>query len=149
MPRLKLTLPEHCCFTTELKVRVTDLNYGNHLANDAVLALIHTARVEWLQHLGFANEKDVGGAGIILADAAVVFRREAFLGEVLEIGLYCEPFGRIGGDLFYRISRRHDKMVIAEAKTWITFFDYTTKQLAPMPTAFAAALAISQQESLT
>jgi hypothetical protein len=45
MPRLKLELPAGFPFRTTLTVRVTDLNYGNHLGNDALLGLLHEARV--------------------------------------------------------------------------------------------------------
>ncbi|RMF54479.1 MAG: thioesterase, partial [Calditrichaeota bacterium] len=43
MARLKLTLPEKFHFTTELSIRISDVNYANHLGNDAVLSLIHEA----------------------------------------------------------------------------------------------------------
>ena len=33
MGRVKLELPETFSFSTELTVRVTDLNYGGHLGN--------------------------------------------------------------------------------------------------------------------
>jgi len=140
MARLRLELPQSVIFTTEIEVRVTDLNYGNHLANDALLGLLHEARLRWLRQYGFSSEQDLGGAGLIQADAAIVYRNQAFLGDQLQIEILIGETGRNSLDLFYRIEKKHDKMVIAEAKTHIAFFNYSARRLAAMPAAFKACL---------
>ena len=38
MARMKLEMPKKWAFKTEIDVRVGDLNYGNHLANQQFLA---------------------------------------------------------------------------------------------------------------
>ena len=48
MSRIKLALPDRWTFSTELPVRISDINYGGHLGNDAVLALAQEARVRFL-----------------------------------------------------------------------------------------------------
>jgi hypothetical protein len=45
-----------------------DINYGGHLGNDAVLSLVHEARVRFLKQQGY-TENNIEGAGIIMADA--------------------------------------------------------------------------------
>jgi len=35
MARQRLTLPTTHLFTTKIDVRITDINYGNHVGNDA------------------------------------------------------------------------------------------------------------------
>lgn len=140
MPRLRLTLPAQTIFTTQITVRVTDINYGNHLANDALLGLLHEARINWIRQLGFKNEQDVGGTGLILADAAIVFRAEAFLGEVLQIDLRLGEMGRSGLDLYYHVRKQQDQQVVAQAKTHIAFFDYETRRIAAMPAGFKSCL---------
>ena len=49
MPRVKVALPATFPFRTEIPVRITDLNYGGHLGNDALLGLLHEARVHFLR----------------------------------------------------------------------------------------------------
>jgi acyl-CoA thioesterase FadM len=44
MARIKLHLPTIIHFSTEIPVRITDVNYGGHLGNDALLWFIHEAR---------------------------------------------------------------------------------------------------------
>ena len=77
MARVQIESPQTWLFHTKLTVRVGDINYGGHLGNDRVLGLAHEARVRWLASHNF-SEADVSGAGLIMADAALVFRREAF-----------------------------------------------------------------------
>lgn len=48
MPRVKVALPVSFPFTTQLPVRITDINYGAHLGNDALLGLLHEARIHFL-----------------------------------------------------------------------------------------------------
>lgn len=140
MPRIRLDLPEKCIFSVELAVRVTDLNYGNHLGNTALLGLLHEARLNWLRSLGFQDERDLGGAGIILADAAIVFQSEAFLGETLIIELRPGETSRVAFDLYYSVMAKNDQRPVAAAKTAIAFFDYATRRTAAIPVTFRALL---------
>ena len=45
MARVEIELPEQFPFATEIPIRISDINYGNHLGNDAVLSLAQEARV--------------------------------------------------------------------------------------------------------
>ncbi len=49
MARVQIDFPEHFCFTTDIDVRITDLNYGGHLGNDKFLSIAHEARVRFLK----------------------------------------------------------------------------------------------------
>lgn len=140
MSRIRLELPKNILHTVELTIRVTDINYGNHLANDALLGLLHEARLNWFRSLGYQDERDLGGAGIILADAAIVFQSEAFLGETLEIELRASDISRIAFDLYYVVVAKKDRRPVAIAKTAIVFFDYSTRKTAPIPADFRVIL---------
>ncbi len=39
-------------FTTAYQVRISDINYGNHVANSAVLNFFQDARIRYLKQLG-------------------------------------------------------------------------------------------------
>lgn len=71
-------------FQTALTVQVGDVNYGGHLANDAVLRLCHEVRMRWLAKLGW-SEMDAGGAGLIMADAAVQYLAQGHHGDELSV----------------------------------------------------------------
>ena len=53
MARLILSFPEdQYCFTTQLTVRVTDINAANHLSNDSMISMISEARARFLFDFG-------------------------------------------------------------------------------------------------
>ncbi len=135
MARVKIQLAEAFIYRTNLQIRVTDLNYGNHLANDAVLGLVHECRVQFYRHLGFHDERNIFGVGVIMADAAVQFLAEGFLGDELLIELGISDITATGYDLIYRISNQHKK-TIALVKTGMVCFDYTTRKVARIPEEF-------------
>lgn len=139
MARVQIELPQSWLYRTRLAVRVTDVNYGGHLGNDRVLGIVHEARVRWLASRDL-SEKDVGGVGLIMADAALVFRGEAFLGDELEVELGAAEVRRSGFDLVYRLSRPVDGAEIALAKTGMVCFDYQARKAARLPQALAVAL---------
>lgn len=139
MARLELALPDRLPFRTEIDVRVTDLNYGGHLGNDSMLSLIHEARVRFLAARGL-READAGGAALVLADAAIVYRAEAFAGDVLAFEVGAQASGRVACDLFYRCTRATDQRLVAEARTAIVFLDPATRRPVEVPDAVRSAL---------
>lgn len=78
MGRIELNMPQQYSFSTEVEVRIGDINYGGHLGNDALLSLIHEARMRYFAALGY-TELSLGGVGTIMADSAIVYKSEAFL----------------------------------------------------------------------
>lgn len=135
MARIKLELPEHFPFSTELRVRITDVNYGGHLGNDALLGLLHEARVQFLAHYGL-SELDIGGAGIIMTDSVIVYKSEAFPNERLDIAVTATDFNKHGCDFVYRVTERASGREVACAKTGIVFFDYSKRAVQKVPPLF-------------
>ncbi len=138
MERVRIALPESFPFRTELDVRIGDVNYGGHLAHDAILALLQEARLRLLAGHGF-TEMDAGGAGLILLDAAVEYRAQAFHGDRLAVEAAVGAPARAGFEMLYRVSRPADGADIARARTNMAFFDYAHGRVAPMPAAFREA----------
>ncbi len=139
MGRVKLDMPSVYPFKTELTVRITDINYGGHLGNADVLALMHEARVRFLRSFGY-SEVDVEGYGTIMLDSVVIYKSQAFAGDILQIEIAAGDFSRIGCDIFYRISNRETGVEVALAKTGIAVFDYTGQKRVSPPEAFVKKL---------
>ena len=140
MGRINLELPESFLYSTDLAVRITDINYGNHLGNDALLSLIHEARFRFFRHYGF-SELDVAGAGIIMTDSVIVYKSQGFYGDVLRFDVTAGDFTRKGCDLFYRIAQKDSGKEVARAKTGIVFFDYAKQKVARVPEPFRSIFA--------
>lgn len=135
MLRTKLQLPKTFTFSTEIPLRVGDINYGGHLGNDRILSLVHEARVRHLRRFGY-TELDVEGAGMVVADAVIVYKSEAFYGDVVNISLTCADFHRYGCNYFYRLTNKQSGREIARAKTGMVFFDFQRRRMVPMPEPF-------------
>ncbi|HEY9006558.1 acyl-CoA thioesterase [Ohtaekwangia sp.] len=134
MPRIQITLPEKFIFTTELPVRVSDLNYGAHVGNDAILTLMQEARVILYRSLGFKDEISFDGAvGQIIADAAIQYKSEAFLGDRLVIKIAVDDFSRFGFEMYYLLENTATGKEVARGKTGIVCFDYEKRKIAAIP----------------
>ena len=130
MARIKLQFTSEFLFSTTIPVRITDLNYGNHLANDKVLSIIHEARMQFFNHFGF-SEMDLAGVSSIMADVAIAYKNQAFYGDELIIEIVVQDFERVSFDIFYRIST--SEKLIAQAKTGIVTFDYHKNKVVAIP----------------
>jgi len=142
MARVELPLPDKFIFETQLTVRVSDLNYGNHVGNDRMLTLMQEARVGFYQNLGFKNEMNFEGhIGQVIADAVVIYKSESFLGDVLKIEIATADFSKYGFDMYYRITNQHNKEV-ARGKTGIVCFDFNKRKVASVPESLLKKLKI-------
>ena len=115
-----------------MNVRIDDLNYGNHLANDRVLAFAHEVRVQYLKSLGY-GELNFCGVGLIMTDASVSFKSEAFQGDKLHVELAVDDITKFGFDLIYRITDSSTKKEVALVKTGMVCFDYEKKKISVLP----------------
>lgn len=141
MARIHIDLPEKFLFTVEIAVRVSDLNYGGHVGNDSILTLMQEARVQFYRDLGFVNEISFEGTiGQIIADAAIQYKTQAFLGDVLTIDVGIGEFNRYGFDMFYRLTNKVTGKEVARGKTGIVCFDYSRGKVASIPVSLLAKL---------
>jgi|SRR5579859_3236991 len=139
MGRVEIGLPERFPYAVELEVRVGDLNYGNHLGNDAVLGLIHEARRRYIRSLG-SDEIGANETGFVVADSAVVYRAQAFYADRLRIEVAAGDFGSRSCAFFFRVSNAADGRVVAEARTGMVSFDFKAQKAMTIPPALRAKL---------
>lgn len=134
MNRIKITLPNEFSFVTTIKIRITDLNYGGHVGNDRILALLQEARQEYLLAFGY-GELDFEGFGLIMADVAIEYKSELKYGQTIAISVKAADFDKLGFDLFYKmeIVSQPENILAAKAKTGIICYDYTTQKKTAIP----------------
>jgi YbgC/YbaW family acyl-CoA thioester hydrolase len=134
MARIEIQLPEKFIFQTEIVVRVSDLNYGNHVGNDSILTLMQEARTLFYRSMGFESEvKLEGSIGQIVSAAAIVYKAESFLGDTLQFQIAAGDLKQYGFDLFYRITNKASHKEVAHGKTGIVCFDYSKRKIASIP----------------
>ena len=142
MARIKIDLPRTMLASVSVPVRITDINYGDHVGNNALVEIIHEARVQFLKKHGF-TELDLAGTSLIISELLVVYKNESFYNDLLEIGIYCGEVTGVAFELYYKISTRRDakEILIALAKTGLVCFNYKLKKVSKVPDELRAALA--------
>ena len=135
MTRIKLQLPEQFVFSTEIVVRISDINYGNHLSNDVYLSYMHEARMQFFAHYGY-SEMNLAGVSVTMGDTAIVFKKECFYGDLLTIEVTATEFGVRSFELYYRFTKKTTNEIACEAKTGIVCFDYQARKSVDIPEAF-------------
>jgi len=136
MPRIKLPLPAKFHFNTELALRIYDMNYGNHMGNDSVLSIVHEARVQFLASLAL-TEHDFYGTSLLMADSAIVYKKEAFYSDILQIQISVSELYSFGFELFYLIKNKKDNLEIARVKTGMVCYDHVNKKIKKLPIKFS------------
>lgn len=143
MARIVMDLPDQFTFSTELDIRVSEVNYANHLGNDRMVSLLHEARLQFLRQYNF-GEFNIAGLGIMVTDLVVTFRAESFVGDVLTFHVGLMDFNKYGCDVIYRVKNNAKDTLVAEAKTGIVFFDYNERKIARVPRLFLERCAPEQ-----
>lgn len=134
MNRIKIELPGKFNFSTEIRIRITDLNYGGHVGNDSFLALVHEARQLFLLSHGYGELK-LEGIGLIMSDAAIEFRKELNHGDIIRISVAAGGFDKLGFDLYYLLElvNENETVIAGKAKTGMMGYDYAQKKIMPIP----------------
>ena len=141
MARIKLSIPEQIIATISIPVRITDINYGNHVGNDSLVSIIHESRVQWLKNNGY-TELDIAGTSLIMGDLAVEYKQESFYGDNLQVSIAADEITRVGFELYYAIhtNRQGQVILIAKAKTGMVCYDYANKKVCAVPDPLKALL---------
>ncbi|MEE9175384.1 MAG: thioesterase family protein [Thermodesulfobacteriota bacterium] len=135
MARIKITPPKKFDFSTEISLRISDINYGGHLGHDSILSLAHEARVRFFKSHGF-TELNVFGPAMILSDVAIYYKSEGFYGDSIVVDIAVCDYLKYGCDLVYRLTEKKTGRVVALLKTGIVFIYYEKREVAPVPKEF-------------
>ena len=134
MARIKIEIPEKIIASFCIPVRIADINYGNHVGNDAFVSIIHEARMQWLRQYGY-TELNIEGTGLIMSDLAIEFKNESFYGDVVEVKIGANDISRVSFALYYQLfaSRDSETVLLANAKTGMVCYNYDVKKVATIP----------------
>ena len=114
-------------FSIPMTVRVSDLNYGNHVGYERYLTFFQEARMGYLARLG-CSELDLYGAGIIVSEVNCKYKRELNLGDEIEVGARISSIKPKLFKMEYEIWM--DQECCAEGNTLSFCFDYQEKKVA-------------------
>ncbi len=147
MQRIRIDFPGKFLFTTNISVRVYDVNFAGHLSNDSILSMVHEARILFLKNWGY-SEVDTEGAGIIMFDAAIQYKSQGYHGDILVFDVTVDNFIKTGCDFFFKITNKSNGKEIARVKTGIAFFDYSANKLVQVPEKFKSIIESLKKQSI-
>ena len=137
MARLKLKFPCEKIFSTTILIRITDLNYGGHMGNDALLSMVHEARIQFFKSIG-ASELNFFGVSVIMSDVMVQYKNEGFAGDELIFEIGVDDIADRSFDIWYSVSKlmNNETKEVAIVKTGMMCFDYTIRKTTDVPLHF-------------
>ena len=122
-------------FLTSIPFRITDHNYGDHVANNVFVEYLQEGRVQFLSSLGY-TEQDVEGVSLILSELWVKYANQAFYPDTLKLEMSVTNFRGTRFDLIYRgFDQAGDLLVLA--RTEMAAINGETGKPIRMPEAFA------------
>jgi acyl-CoA thioester hydrolase len=121
-------------FKARIPIRITDHNYGDHVANNVFVEYLHEGRVQFLASLGY-TEKDLEGVALTLSELHMKFAKQAFYPDVLNLDIAVSNIRGTRFDMDYRgYSESGDLLLIA--KTEMAAFDYGSGKPQKLPSKF-------------
>lgn len=134
MRKNKIEIPAAPCFTTNMTVQISDINYGGHVGNERYLLFAQETRLRFLAELGF-SEIQFGEYGLVLAEATVEYFYELFYGDQISVSLSIGEIGRASFECFYAIevTRDEKKLMAAKVETKMVCFDYSDRKIKSIP----------------
>jgi len=123
MSRITLDFPAPAIYSHPVRLRISDINYGNHLGHDTLVSLLHDARCGWLAKHGLTE---------LTVDN---YRAEAFYDDELQIELAIGEIGSKGAEIYHRVVGK-EGVEVAVAKVGVVFFDYIGRKAAAVPENF-------------
>lgn len=122
-------------FSTIIPVRITDINYGNHLGHAETVGIFHHARVLFLNKHDF-DEMNIDGYGVILLNSQYSFKTEAKFNNQLLINVGVSEFSKLKFSFSYQALNNETGDIISDGNEEFVLYDYTKRKIAKMPEDF-------------
>lgn len=123
-------MPETYHDIVSLPVRITDINYGNHVGNDSVVSLLHEARVLWFAKYGF-TEFNAGNNSLIMGHLAVEYKQQIIYPNFLHITIAIDNISSSSFEIFYEMKNEKNETMV-KAYTGMVCYDYKGNKVAKM-----------------
>ena len=121
-------------YTKPFEIRWSDIDANRHLANSAYINYMSHTRTAFLQDHGFSlMELSKSGIGPVVFHEHVHYFKEAFLGQILTVGL--EVSGMSEDGMFFRFDHNfyNDKGEnLAYCEIFGAWIDLKTRKLTPL-----------------
>ena len=133
--KVNITFPEKENFSSKLRVRINDVNFGNHLDYAALLEMVGNVRAQFFKS-NDCNEMDIDGAGLMIKNVYVDYLSEVSFDELLELKLYVTDVKGPKANMLFLVKSLDTAKEVAKIAIRIVFFDYKNRKLRSAPEKF-------------
>jgi acyl-CoA thioester hydrolase len=119
----------------ELPVAWADMDVFGHVNNTVYFRYFESARVAFLEAIGFADGGPGGGVGGILASTHCRFRRPLTYPDTVRVGTRVTEVGEDRFGMDYVVVSSAQDAVVAEGGAVVVAYDYDIRRKAPIPDA--------------
>lgn len=116
-------------------VRVTDLNYGNHLGLPQVSCMAHNARLCFLKSLGL-SEMDIGGCAVMIVASHIELKAESLHGDMLRFFVSIEIISKTKFQCHISVLNPDKDILVATIEDTLVCYDYERKRVVAVPDSF-------------
>lgn len=125
----------------EFPVAWADMDYFRHVNNTVFFRFFESARIAYLERIGFADEVVQNGVGPILHSTHCRFRRPVTYPDTVLTGARAHEVQRDRFEMEYRVVSSREGAVAAEGGGIVVAFDYRSQRKAELPSEVREAIA--------
>jgi acyl-CoA thioester hydrolase len=131
MERIQIPAPDKFIFSTEIPIRIGDINRRNHLSHVSSIVIIEEARARFIRSIH--TETELNRAGYILTGLSIEYLRQGHYGQTLRIDIAISDITDKGFDLYYKVADVKTGLELARAKSGSIRYNYRQKKVAQIP----------------
>jgi acyl-CoA thioester hydrolase len=124
----------------EIPVAWGDMDYFRHVNNIVFFRYFESARIEYLERIGFREIGEGSPVGPILSATGCRFRRPLTWPDVVRVGARVTGIGADRFDMEYRLVSSAQDAIAAEGTGTLVAFDYQANRKVPLPAEVRAAI---------
>ena len=122
-------------FSTQIRVRIENLNYGNHLSFNSLASMIQETNVQWLKSIHRdATEIDIeNNTGWVMKEIHINYLSEGFYNDEIIFDVYLNEAKKTYLVFEYKIYNLTAGKDIATAACKLAFVDKINRSIACIP----------------
>jgi acyl-CoA thioester hydrolase len=124
----------------DIPVQWGEMDYFRHVNNTVFFRYFESARIAYLDRIGFREERAEGGMGPILASTHARFRRPLTYPDTVRVGARTTSLGEDRFTMEYRLVSMEQREVAAEGGGVLVSFDYGAGSKATLPEGVRRAI---------
>ncbi len=133
-------LVEEFPIVVEVDVAWADMDYFRHVNNTVYFRYFETARIAYLERIGFAEEQEVAGVGPILHSTHCRFRLPLSYPDRVSVGARTAGLGNDRFTMEYRLVSHAQGGVAADGGGVVVSYDYRSGHKTDLPPGVRAAI---------